>query len=388
MDRIRRDTLLGLVFFGTMAFLLWATVNLTDLSLGKVPALTVFFEDAGSARAGTDVMVLGKKIGKVGAIDVLYDRPELPVRMTLLLKEAVPLTDRMSIDVRDAGVLGGKMIYIDPGRGAPLLANSELRGRSQKSALDRIGDVADGKGELGQAIADALKAFRATFDNMNNEETSIGRVLRRRELYDEVLQTVQKLNGIFDSIQKGEGTIGRLIVDGKIGNDVTRIVTNLAAVSDTLRGSEGTFGLLLNDRGTAENLRSVVEKVASLVSDTHAGKGALGRIFRDEKLATDFTDAVANLSTLLQKANDPQAGVLGVLTSDKETAANVKVMFANLRDVTDSLTRSEGMLGVLLNDKDLGVRFRRIMTQVSRALEDAREAAPIGNFIQVLLGAF
>jgi len=34
------------------------------------------------------------------------------------------------------------------------------------------------------------------------------------------------------------------------------------------------------------------------------------------------------------------------------------------------------------------VRFRRILTQVSRALEDAREAAPIGNFVQVLLGTF
>jgi hypothetical protein len=46
------------------------------------------------------------------------------------------------------------------------------------------------------------------------------------------------------------------------------------------------------------------------------------------------------------------------------------------------------MLGMLINDKDIGTRFRRILTQVSRALEDAREAAPIGNFVQVLLGSF
>ena len=108
MDRIRRDTLLGLVFFGTLAFLLWATVNLTDLSLGKVPPLVVYFPDAGSAEAGTNVMVLGKKVGKVGAIDVVYERSQTPVRMTLLLKEAIPLTETALIEVRDAGVLGGK----------------------------------------------------------------------------------------------------------------------------------------------------------------------------------------------------------------------------------------------------------------------------------------
>jgi hypothetical protein len=42
----------------------------------------------------------------------------------------------------------------------------------------------------------------------------------------------------------------------------------------------------------------------------------------------------------------------------------------------------------LINDKDMAVRFRRILNQVSRGIEDAREAAPIGNFVQVLLGTF
>ena len=59
MERIRRDTLLGLVFFGTLGFLLWATVNLTDLSLNRVPPLEVYFPDAGGVEGGTNVMVLG-----------------------------------------------------------------------------------------------------------------------------------------------------------------------------------------------------------------------------------------------------------------------------------------------------------------------------------------
>ena len=44
MDRIKRDTLLGIVFFGTLGFLLWATVNLTDLSLSQ--QLLVYFPQA------------------------------------------------------------------------------------------------------------------------------------------------------------------------------------------------------------------------------------------------------------------------------------------------------------------------------------------------------
>ena len=46
------------------------------------------------------------------------------------------------------------------------------------------------------------------------------------------------------------------------------------------------------------------------------------------------------------------------------------------------------MIGAMINDEDLAIRFRRILNQVSRAIEDAREAAPISNFVQVLLGVF
>ncbi len=388
MERTRRDTLLGLVFFGTLAFLLWATINLTDLALDRVPPLVVRFPDAGSAEAGTNVMVLGKKVGKVGAIDVDYDRADLPVKMTILLRETIPLTDKAVIEVRDAGVLGGKQIYIDPGRGTLLPANAELRGASQPSAFERIGNIADGRGELGQNLNGAVTAIRTFFQNMTDEETTIGRLTRRRDMYDEFLQVGKNLNTVLEAVTRGEGTIGRLVVDRGMRDDAMRFIANLAAVSDTLRSTDGTLGTLLNDRGTAQNLRSVIADLAAIVTDAKDGKGALGRILRDEKLANDLADSLAGLSSLLAKVNDPDAGALGALTSDKETAKNLKMTIANLRDVTDRLTQAEGALGILINDKDLGVRLRRIFTQVSRALEDAREAAPIGNFVQVLLGAF
>ena len=114
----------------------------------------------------------------------------------------------------------------------------------------------------------------------------------------------------------------------------------------------------------------------------------LGRILQDDRIATQFTSIVANLDDLLQKANDPDAGALGAITSDAEVAQNLKATIANLRTVTDSLNGKKGLIGALINDEDLALRFRRILTQVSRALEDAREAAPIGNFVQVLLGTF
>ena len=155
MDRIKRDTLLGLVFFCTLGFLLWATVNLTDLSLSR--KIVVYFPQAGSCDVGTNVMVLGKKVGKVGSIDIEYTREDTPVRMVLLLREEIPLKAGNLVEVRDAGVLGGKQIYIDPGEGALLAANSELVGQVAGSAFDKLGGIADGEGPIGQQLESALK---------------------------------------------------------------------------------------------------------------------------------------------------------------------------------------------------------------------------------------
>ncbi len=389
MDRIRRDTLLGLVFFGSLAFLLWATVNLTDMSVDNV-RIKVFFEQAGSCEVGTNVMVLGKKIGKVGTIDVLYDRPSKPVAMTLLLREAIPMKKGYEISVRDAGVLGGKQIYIQPGfEGAPLPLDGDFNGFVEPGAFEQVGNIAKGEGKLGEKAFDAVEQIRLFFANMNNPETTVGRLVTSRDLHDSLLGASDRLGTILQAIVDQKGAIGDLVMNEDTKDNVHKFVADLKSISNKLdAGTDGVLGVLLNDRKAAANVQAILGNIDAIIADAHKGDGIIGRLLRNDELARKFTNLVGNLDTLLANAVNPEAGALGVFTSDKETALHIKTTLANLRDVSDKLNRNEGLLGVLLNDKDLGVRFRRIMTQVSRALEDAREAAPIGNLIQVLLGAF
>lgn len=388
MDRIRRDTLLGLVFFGTLAFLLWATVNLTDLSLGKVPPLQVYFQDAGGAPPGTNVLVLGKKIGKTGEPQVDYNRTEYQVRIPLLLSEVVPLSANYRIEIQDAGVLGGKQVYIDPGRGPALPATRELRGATQKGAFEKIGEIADGKGDLGSELKHTLTAIRALFESLRDDRNSIGRLTTGSELYDELYTSVGHLKRILGAIEGGQSTLGRLAVDTQLGAQFATIVDNLAKVGEALAGTDGTIGLLLNDRATAGRVRDGIRDLTVMLADLRDGQGALGKLLRDPKVAEDLSTAVAAVRRLLEKANDPRAGLLGMLTSDPELAQDAKQFVANLRLTSERLNGTDTPLGILISDKDAGLRLRRILNQVSRAIEDAREAAPIGNFVQVLLGVF
>lgn len=386
MERTRRDTLLGLVFFGTLGFLLWATVNLTDVSMNKVPPLLVYFADGGGADVGTNVVVLGKKVGKVGAIDMRYEREKSPVQMRILLREAIPLTTEALIEVREDGVLGGKAIYIDPGRGQALPAGTELLGAVRKNAFERVGDIADGRGELGEALQTTLESMRQLFDHLNDRESTVGQLTQSRALHDALLNAVQRLDDIAGSIQEGKSALGRLAMDTSMGERLQTAIDNLHQASEALTGTGGTVGMLLNDQQVAADLRTALADVAHVTQKVRNGEGTLGRLVSDQALAEQVSSAIQHLDVLLQRSTDPNAGVVGTLTSDPATAEHLRLAMANLRDVTDSLNRSEGAIGILINDKDVGVRLRRIFHQVSRALEDAREAAPISNFVQVLLG--
>ena len=386
MDRIRRDTLLGFVFFGSLAFLLWATLNLTDQAYGNA-RLLVRFAQAGSCEVGTNVMVLGKKIGKVGAIDVDYGSADLPIAMTLLLREPIPLRQDYTISIKDAGVLGGKQVYIDPGRAAALPADAALRGEVEPGAFDQIGNIAKGEGKLGGKAVDAVEEIRKFFANMNDPTTSVGKLVTSSALHDQLSDAADSLGRILDAVLEQKGAVGDLVMNAETRDNLHGFLASLRSLGTKLdSGTDGVLGVLLNDADAARNVQSIVRNLDVLVTDARTGGGIVGKLLRDDELARRFSNLVGNLDTLLANLTNAEAGALGALTSDPATARDVKSTLANLRFVSEQLAQKQGLLGALINDPDLATRFRRILTQVSRAIEDAREAAPIGSFIQVLIG--
>lgn len=388
MERGKRDALLGLVFFGIVGLLLWATISLTDLSLNKVPALRVYFEDAGGIRVGDPVQIRGKRIGKVGEVQYIPTRAKLPILLELQTEEPVQLRTGYSILIQDTGVLGSKLVQINDGNGEALPGGEELQGKALGNPLEQVGGFFGGKGVAGEEFLGLLREFHAFASNLNDPRNTLGALSGSKELYAEVLGSMQSLHRLLQSTEAGEGLLGRVIKDSTMREDAMRFLANLRLVSERLTGTDGTVGLLLNDKGLAQRLDRLVGDVASMVSDTKDGQGMFGVALRDPIAASNFRQAVADLAAILKKANDPDSGVVGAILADPQIAADLKIAVVNIRQVTDKLNSGKGLFAVLLNDEDLGVRVRRIFKQISGALEDAREAAPIGNFVQVLLGAF
>src|SRR5688572_19305291 len=112
-----RSVILGLFFLVTLAILGYYTLFLTDFTLFKNrPEMTVHFEETNGLREGDGVLVAGMRWGRIKKLTL---DPTAPIekRVTVLasLDAELPLRDGFKIQIKDATLLGGRNLSIDPG---------------------------------------------------------------------------------------------------------------------------------------------------------------------------------------------------------------------------------------------------------------------------------
>jgi phospholipid/cholesterol/gamma-HCH transport system substrate-binding protein len=68
---------------------------------------------------------------------------------------------------------------------------------------------------------------------------------------------------------------------------------------------------------------------------------------------------------------------VGALVYDQKTADDLKAAVANLRSVSDKISRGEGTLGKLLSDDSLLRDAQAVMKKADRALDSLDDTGPI-----------
>ena len=388
MQRTQRDLLLGLVFFLGLGLLLWATFNLGSISVRKAERLEARFPNASGLRDGDAVQVLGRKTGQV--LSVRYDPEggETRIVVTFQLDDLMSLRADAQIAIKDSGLLGGKSIDIEPGKAAKELdLTKPWLGTTSRAPFDSISETFAGDDNKAN-LAGALKSLRELLENLNNPKTSIGAMVRERDLYNNLLDASGSIARIFQAIDSGEGAFGALLRDKDLANDARNIVAGVKFMVQTINEGKSPLGRIVHDQDAGKALVDTVADAREIVRGVRAGEGALGAVLRDPEMASQLRAIVAGAESVMTKINDPGAGPVGALLGSLDWRDRVGKFLENIAAISEGLRSGNGLLARLINDRDLGERFDRIFIQVSRALEDAREAAPVGTIIQVLSGVF
>lgn len=390
MNKAKQDSLLGIVFFLGLAFLLWATLALTDLTFEEPQRIEVFADNAGGLRSGDPVFVLGNRIGQVDAIDYQRQQPDPSrrVRLVLELKDPLTLQRDATIEIAAVNLLGGKVIEIDPGLEDELWpVNSPYIARLKVGGIDALGELLDDP-QVKADFTRILAAVREVVDQLTKSESTLGRLINQSDLYDEFLATVESARNSLTELEKGESPLGRLIYNKDDGDKLASALDHVDSIAKKIDEGEGLLGRIINDGELASKADRLVTDAADIVTDAKAGKGTVGRLLRDEGLADEVEATIESFRAFADAARDPEAGLVGALVSDPKLRETGAKILTDVGEIVADIREGNGLLARLINDEELGEQFERILNQVSRAIEDAREAAPVGTFFQVLSGAF
>lgn len=383
-----RHMILGAFIAIALGVLGYYTLFLTEFDpFGESHEVTVYFPNANGLREGDAVLVAGIRWGKVRTLEYLpTEDSDHRIRVVANLSKPLALRQGNSFEIRDATMLGGRLLVVDPGPpdAPPLATGTEIFGTVSSNPLDALGELVN---ENSEALTETLDNLNAFTTDLRNSQGLLGRVVHDEGMADEFASAISNLERVSAQLAEGQGTIGKLLSDDSLYNDLKDIGTNLntliadanSMVND-IRGGEGLIPRLINDAELSDDVALAVTDLREIIAKARAGEGTLGKLINDSKLYDDLaivSDRLAN-----------GEGTIGKLLTEDDVYEDLQKISDDIAALTDTLRNGDGTIAKLINDDQLYRDLQQVVGVALRSLEEYREAAPITTFTSVLFGAF
>ncbi len=271
--RSRQEIQVGLVVIAALVVLIAGLLYLQEMRIRRESQqIVVHFQSVGGLSAGDPVHVRGIPLGKVKSIE-LKDKG---VQVTCEIDRRVVLREDASFHVSSVGLVGDRILSLDPGVGRRITAPTGhiFEGHYDLSMPELAGQMAD----LGQRFDEFLQRLAKTMDVID-QDGGLGGTLR---------ETTRAVRGLADYLERNRGHL----------DETSAHLASLTSHLDTLISSHGdSLGK------AADRLPATLDRADSL----------LARL-----------DEVAMQTKVLLEAINRQDGVAGTLIHDPEMAEKVK----------------------------------------------------------------
>ena len=388
MSRKNKDVfseiIVGIFMVAVLALLAYFTIVISgvDLLIGRAKTTGTFvFRDVGGLKERDSVMYRGMKVGAVERIELGASNITVRVKVD----SDVTMRETGQASVSALSLLGGNYLLLEEGTGKPLpLEKTVFRGEPPVDWMRDLGEIARNLNDL----------------------TSDGNI---RSIVTNFEETAKNLNVIVSRVERGEGTVGKLLsADNTLYGDLTNTVVrarqtfdsaketfdNAAAISARLEKGEGTLGKLLSKDETAygdltnavASIKETFAHAATVAERLEKGEGTLGRLLaKDDALWGDLTNTVANIRVASDKLKNSE-GLLGKILDDKELADNASKLMENLKSVSEKLAKGEGTLGKLTTDQEMYDEVNGLIKDVRQIVDNYRDTTPISTFGSLIMG--
>jgi phospholipid/cholesterol/gamma-HCH transport system substrate-binding protein len=388
---------LGLFCIGVMGLLGFFTMGASDFTLfGDVQEIVVQFPEADGLREGDSVLIAGVRWGKVTTITYDPSEADYDRRITigLSLDEPVEIREGHLFEIRDATLLGGKRLTIDPGpAGGSALdtTTTVFQGSVQLNVVEAAGELITSNSA---SITEAIDGIRDLVTGVQAGTGTVGKIFVDEEFATEVDRTVsgfadagENLASLTDSLKRGEGTLGKLFTSDEMYVSLKKVSVDLqdllaeanGAIADA-RAGKGTLGMLLTDEEVSSDVKEAMNSLRDIVGRANRGEGSLGKFLVEDSIAT-------NIDTVIQRWVNGE-GTLGALMAKDDVYESVDRITSDLADVVSTVREGRGTVGKLIMEEELYFELVKAVGLLTRSLEEYREAAPVSTMADVIFGAF
>ena len=388
--------LLGLLVLICLGVLGFFTIGKSDFRLfGDAQTIVVQFPEADGLREGDSVLVAGVRWGKVTTIEFHPEEKDLMRRITVLvsLDSPIDLREGHEIEIRDATLLGGKRLTIDPGSPeSPIVpADTIFQGTLQLNVIEAAGELIT---DNSASITEAIDGVRDLVVGVQQGRGTAGKIFADEEFAAEVERAVkgfadtgENLAALSDGLRKGEGTLGKLFASDEMYTSLNKIAASLelllaeanSAILDA-RAGKGTIGMLMTDEEVSLDIKEGLRNLHEIIARANRGEGTLGKILVEDTIATDIQTVMRRLAN--------GEGSLGRLMAEDEVYENIERISSDLADVVATVREGRGTVGKLIMEEQLYYEILKAVGLLTRSLEEYREAAPISSMTSVIFGAF
>lgn len=385
--KLKRDALLGMVFFGGLGLILWATVSLSRLSSLKTEDRDIFFPNARGLKEGDKVYVLGTQVGIVKRAVYVANYKTHPIRVTVEFTAMPSFREGYSIAIEEASFLGGKKISIEPGYylNSSLKPDADLSGTAPPAPLNALGEFLTG-GENKNNFATILSDLAVIIHKTAVGEGTLGRIINDPTPFDDLKNILGHLRLSIENEEK-RGSLGKFIMEPELYDDVQTLAAEAKDVVHKLNTSESMLAKAIGDEELGKHFSGVVEDIAKVTGHVSKGEGMAGRILVNKDTEKAFDQIVTNVDQATAAINKGE-GIVPFLLHNSTAKEAFASIVANINHVSKQLTKTDNTIGRLLNDDALIADVERIVANFSRTIEDAREAAPVQTLFSTFGGVF
>jgi len=252
--------------------------------------LNVYFQQVSGLNVGDPVTVKGVRMGRVNSIELDGDS----VKVEFTLDESVKLKEDYKIEIAILELMGGKQLYITPGKSPNEINNTKpLSGNNSTDFSSIIKSVA----ELSTDVKSLIQNFSKTNENLNDVLVNINDIVGDGQMKRNLKSTIS-------NVEVTSRNLNSLVSENRLSlRNLTKkadyTIDNVNEVMD--ENSPEINSTLKEMHILTTKVDTLITNLNLIVTDIQNQKGSVGKLMYDEEFYENINKALLEIERLTKK---------------------------------------------------------------------------------------